>query len=255
MDFEPNKESFLERMKAPDFNPLTLAEDVQALREILWYVDEERTREIAADILTPSKTSRADAEQIITNLAKLYPLSRALVMKIMSSLRNPNYSDDKKLYRDAEFLDGFDAAKILRDEIVSTFNEVENRIFRLTKEVQEYKRTLANLKADRVQLERQAAALRTVAAERDQVQAQVNQLRIDTDENKLRDQLEELRAEKNHLEATKADHLAEIEKQEKSIRDVKAELKDLQGRSNSDEEIRLIKELFKKFPNDAEDGR
>lgn len=253
MDFEPNKESFLERMKSADFNPATLSEDVQALREILWYVDEERVREMVAEILTPEKTKRADAEQIITNLAKLYPLSRPLIMKIMSSLRKSNYGDGTPLYRDAEFLEGFDVAKLLRDEIVKTFGEVANKIGRLTKEVQEYKKTLESLKADRIQLERQSLALRKVAAERDQVQAQVDQLKIDTDENKLRKQMADLREEKNRLESTKAEQLAEIEKQEKSIRDVKAELKDLQGRSNSAEEIRLIKELFEKFPDSAED--
>lgn len=255
MDFEPNKERFLERMKATDFNPLTLADDVQALREILWYCAEERKSEITNEILNHSNTSREEAEQIITNLAKLYPLSRELIMKIMMSLRSTKYSDGKELYRDAEFLDGFDVAKILRDEIIKTFNEVENRIGRLTKEVQDYKRALANLKADRDRLERQTAALRDVVAERKKLQAEVNQLRIDTDETKLNKQIEELRNEKKRLEGNKAEHLAEIEKQEKSIRDVKAELKDLQGRSNSDDEVRMIRELFKKFPDDAEDKK
>lgn len=255
MDFEPSKESFLARLKESDFSPSTLIEDVQTLQEILWYLDEERTGEIVKEILAPEKTPRLDAEQIITNLAKLYPLSRAIIMKIMSPLRKPKYPDGKTLYRDAEFLDGFDVAKIMRDEIVATFNEVENRILHLTRDVQDYKRKLENLKADRAALERQAAALRNIAEERDAVQAQVDQLRIDTDEKKLKKQIDDLNAEKNQLENKLAGHRLKIENREKSIRDLKAELKDLEKNSNSNDEVRLIKELFKKFPNDAEDGK
>ena len=255
MDFEPSKESFFERLKSSDFAPSNLLEDVQALQEILWYLDERRAREIATEILTPEKTNRAEAKQIITNLAKLYPLSGALVKKIMSFLRKPNYPDGKELFRDTEFLDGFDVAKVMRDEIVATFNDVENRIFHLTKEVQDYKRKLENLTADKVTLERQAATLRTVAAERDNLQAQVDKLRLDTDENRLKQQMDELNAERNRLEAMRAEHLAQINQCEKSIRDVKTELQDLEKRSNNTEEVRLIKELFKIFPPDAEDSK
>lgn len=253
MDFEPGKESFLARLKASDFNPSNLLEDVTALAEILWYLDERRTQEIVIEILTPEKTSRADAEQIITNLAKLYPLSRALVGKIMSSLRKPKYEDGVELYRDAEFLEGYDVAKTMRDEIVKTFSEVESKVIRITKEVQNYKNDLARLNKDKSELERNLAQLREVAAERDRVQAEVAQLRIDTDEQTLRKQIEELNNERNQLEATKAEHKLRVEQSEKSIRDVKAELRDLEKTSNRDEEINLIRELFKKFPNDAED--
>ncbi len=253
MDFEPSKEGFLARLKASDFNPSNLLDDINALQEILWYFDEERTHEIVVEILTPSKTSRADAEQIITNLAKLYPLSSALIKKIMSSLRNPKYEDGVELYRDAEFLDGFDVAKIMRDEIVKTFSDVENRVVRLTKEVQNYKNDLARLNKDKSELERNLAKLRDVAAERDRVQAEVEQLRIDTDEQKLKKQIEDLNNEKNQLEAIKAEHKSRINQREKSIRDVKAELQDLEKHSNRDEEIQIIRELFQRFPNDAED--
>lgn len=255
MDFEPSKESFLARLKTTDFNPSNLLTDAQALQEILWYLDEKRTGEIVPEILTPEKTSRTEAEQIITNLAKLYPLSRALVGKILSSLRKPAYPDGKELYRDAEFLDGFDVAKIMRDEIVKTFSDVENRVVHLTKEVQDYRNKLARLRQDKSALERQASALRDVAAERDKVQAEVNQLKIDTDENRLRQQINELNIEKNQLEAIKAYHQSQVEKSQKSIRTLKEELETLESQSNYSEEIKQIKSLFRKFPKDAEDAK
>ena len=255
MDIEPNKESFLARLKESNFSPSTLIADAQALQEILWYLDEERTREIVTEVLTPEKTTRLEAEQIITNLAKLYPLSKALVMEIMSARLKPKYPDGKTLYSDAEFLEGFDVAKNMRDEIVATFNEVENKIYRLTKEVTDYKRKLENLKADRAALEKQSKALRNIAEERDKVQAQIDQLRIDTDANKLKQQIDDLNVEKNQLESKLAEHKLKMDNRKKNIRDLKAELKNLEQHSDAKEEVRLIKELFKKFPQDAEDGK
>lgn len=255
MDFEASKESFLARLKTAEFNPSNLLTDAQALQEILWYLDEKRTGEIVPEILTPEKTSRAEAEQIITNLAKLFPLSKVLIGKILSSLRKPVYPDGKELYKDAEFLDGFDVAKTMRDEIVKTFADVENRVFNLTKEVQDYRNSLARLKQDKSALEKQAATLRTVAAERDKVQAEVDRLKIDTDENSLRQQINELNIEKNQLEAIKADHNSQIEQRQKNIRDLKEELETLESQSNYSEEIKQIKSLFKKFPKDAEDAQ
>lgn len=255
MNFEPDKKHFFAVLKAADFNPSNLLKNPQSLQEILWYFDEDRIKEIAKEILSPEKNSRDDAEQIITNLAKLYPLSKFLVMEIMSSLRKPNYSDGKPLYCDAEFLDGFDVGKTMHAEITATFNEVESRIIRLTKEVKEYKNSLESLKANKNELQRQSAALREVANERDNLRAQIEQLRIDADENRLKQQMDELKAEKNQLEAAISGHKLRVSQYEKNIRDIKAELKDWEQRPQYAAEVRALKELFKKFPNDAEDKK
>ena len=89
--------------------------------------------------------------------------------------------------------------------------------------------------------------------ERDALQAQVDKLREDTDEKKLREQNENLRVVLEQLEGEKRRRQAENQEKERRIAEVKDELRDLAKRTDSSEETRMIKDLLKKFPSDAED--
>ena len=245
MAFEPNKKIFLERLKSINFDISTVAKDTDALQEIFWYFDGNRDWEIVEDILNPVLTTPEDAKQIITNLAKIYPLSRTVIMKIMIDSRAPKYSDEY-------FLIGFDVAKKVRAEILSVFKEVEEQLFRLTKATNDYRRSLIKLNAEYEKLEIQAQELQELRAERDYLQQQVDQLREDTKQETLKNKIEELQVEKNQLESEKHRQQSEIEQRQKNILKLKAELTDLAKKLNPSEELQMIRELLKKFPVDAE---
>ena len=253
MAFEPNKENFMARLTAPDFKVEDLLEDVDALQEVLWYLDGRRTREIVDTVFDAKATTRLRAAQLIKNLAKLYPLSKPLVMGIMADVREVSRDDGRRLYRDASFLEGFDAAEETRRAIIVTFKEIGGRVIRLTKDVGKYRQELEQLEGERERLNQAAGDLEELRRERDALQAQVDKLREDTDEKKLREQNENLRVVLEQLEGEKRRRQAENQEKERRIAEVKDELRDLAKRTDSSEETRMIKDLLKKFPSDAED--
>ena len=245
MAFEPNKENFLARLEDANFDIAKFLDNGDELQEIFWYLDARRANEITGDILKICTQNRKASEQILTNLAKLYPLSRAIVLNLFAQAHALNYPD-------AYFLAGFDTAKRVHAEITAIFKEVGQRILRLTREAQEYQRTLENLHADYDRLEKSAQELQNLRDERDRLQCEVNQLREDTDRKKLQARIEELETEKNQLEGERHRQQAEFEKREKYLNDVRAELSELEKRLDSSEELQMLRELFKKFPVDAE---
>ena len=253
MAFEPNKENFMARLTAADFEVDDLLDDAEALQEVLWYLDIRRTREIVDTLFDPKVTSRPQAAQMIKNLAKLYPLSKSLIMNIMADVREGSRENGRRLYRDAAFLDGFDAAEETRRAILSTFREINGRIIRLTKEVNDYQRSLEQLKGERDRLNNAAGDLEDLRRERDELQAQVDKLRADTDEKKLREENENLRVILEQLEGEKRRRQTEKQEKQRRIDEVKAELAELANRTDSAEETQMIKDLLKKFPSDAED--
>ena len=85
MAVEPNLEKFFVELKKADFNPSTLQEDEETLQLLLWYFNAGRTQIVMEEFFDASKTPRKDAEQILTNLAKLYPLSTSLVMNFSAT--------------------------------------------------------------------------------------------------------------------------------------------------------------------------
>lgn len=253
MAFEPNKENFMARLAAKDFNAADLLEDVDALQEVLWYLDGRRTREIVDTLFDVKATSRLQAAQVIKNLAKLYPLSKPLVMSIMAEVREPAYEGNKKIYRDATFLEGFDAAEETRRAILETFRQIGEHIIRLTKDVTNYQRSLEQLKNEREKLNESSDKLNALRRERDELQAQVDKLRNDADEKILREQNESLRVEFDKLQAEKRRRQVERQNWTRQIDELKAELQDLADHTEETEETRMIRDLLKKFPSDAED--
>lgn len=253
MAFEPNKENFMARLTAADFELEDLLDDIDALQEVLWYLDGRRAREIVDTVFDAKATTRSQAAQLIKNLAKLYPLSKPLVMSIMADVREVSRDDGRRLYRDASFLEGFDAAEETRRAILATFKEIGGRAIRLTREVSEYQRSLERLAGERERLNQAADNLAELRRERDKLQAQVDKLREDTDEKILREQNENLRVALEQLEGEKRRRQTEMQEKQRRISAVKAELKDLAKHTDSSEETRMIRDLLKKFPIDAED--
>lgn len=248
MAVEPNKENFLAQMKDADFD--ITQSDADAMQEIFWYLN--RPAEVLGDVFDKNKTSRREAEQIIKNLAKIYPLSREIVLAIMSSSRVTQYSDGKKIFPDAAFLEGFDVAEKVKQEILSTLKDIEDRVVLLTKDTRDYRQSLENLKSDRQRLERAAADLDKLRNERNRLEREVEKLREDTDEKKLQSKIDELNVEIQRLEGKKRRHNADVEEKSRRINELEAELQALEKNIDNEEEIRLIRELLRKFPADAE---
>lgn len=252
MSFEPNKEHFMAQIKSEDFDVSTLIEDEAAVKEILWYIDVKRRGEILDEIFNP-QTPRKDAETAIRNLAKLYPLSRDLVLAIMLSGKPPQYPDKKQIYRDAAFLEGFDMAENVRKAIIQTFKDIEWNLGNLSKETKDYLKSIESLQADQTNLKNAAQNLDELKNQRDELQKNVEQLRRDTDEKNLNEDIERLNVEIQRLEGEKRRRQTEIDEKGKRIAEVTAELKNLENKLNSSEEIKMLQDLLKKFPADAED--
>ena len=167
MAFEPNKENFMARLKAADFEVSDLLEDADALQEVLWYLDSRRAREIVDTLFDPKETSRAQAEQLIRNFAKLYPLSKSLIMNIMADVREGARDGNRRIYRDAAFLEGFDAMETTRRVILDTFREISKRVNRPTREVINYQQALDRLNGERDKLTGVSGDLGDLYRERD----------------------------------------------------------------------------------------
>lgn len=253
MAFEPNKENFMARLSAKDFNTADLLEDVAALQEVLWYLDGRRTREIVDTLFDVKATSHLQAEQSIKNLAKLYPLSKPLVMSIMAEVREPVRDGNKRIYRDATFLEGFDAAEETRRAIIDTFRQIGEHIIRLTKDVINYQRSLEQLQHEREKLKASSDKLNELRRERDELQAQVDKLRSEADEKILLKQNESLRVEFDKLQAEKRRRQMERQDWSRQIDELKAELQDLADHTKETEETQIIRDLLKRFPSDLED--
>ena len=245
MAFEPNKKKFLAQLKLKDFDIANFVEKTDELQEIFWYLDARRAPEIVDDILNPALTKPEEIRQIVTNLAKLYPLSRAAVMEILHKARVPSYLDE-------DFLAGFDAAQELRKEIAAVFKAVESHIIRLTSKTNLYQNELNNLRADNERLQKTVQGMQSLREERDRVKAEVDRLREDTDRQTLQKRIDELEAEKNQLESEKHRQASEIDRRQKNIQEIKAELAELEKRLDPSEELSMLRELFRKFPADAE---
>ena len=101
---EPKIDHFLSMLADKNFQPVALKDNLDNMAEVLWYIDPERAKggEVVNKLIEAPESNEVKTEerrkQIITNLAKLYPLSQNLVLNI---LRNVDYSDDA-------FLVGFD---------------------------------------------------------------------------------------------------------------------------------------------------
>lgn len=251
---EPNKENFMARLTSKNFSVEELLDDVDSLKEVLWYLDGGRTREIVETLFDAEVTSREESAQLIKNLAKLYPLSKSLIMSIMADSRElPHAVNDRPLYRDYLFLNGFDAAEETRLAIIATFNEINSNLFLLTREVKKYRKSLEELEGERDRLNETTETLETLRHERDELQAQIDRLRADNDEQKFREENENLHGTLIRLEGEKKRRQAELAEKRCCIKLLTAELAASADKDKSAEETQLLKELMKKFPSDAED--
>lgn len=253
MPFEPNKENFMARLKDSNFAVADLLEEPDVLREVLWYLDSARTKEIVDTLLDAQQTSGTEATHFIKNIAKLYPLSKSLVMSIMSDFRRIILEDGTSVYRDITFLGGLDEAYETKKAICDTFNEITARGLRLTTIVANYLDDLDNLYVERDNLDNLVEKLKSSRDKRDKLQEKINKMRADNDEEKLRQEIEQLEAELNLRQSEKARLDGEIAAKQCRIDAIRQEISELEQTNASDEELRKIQDLFKQFPKDAED--
>lgn len=247
------RENFMALLKDSNFKVAYLFEEPDVLREVLWYLDSARTTEIVDTLLDAQQTSGTEAAQFIKNVAKLYPLSKSLVMSIMSDFRGIRRKDGTIVYRDLAFLGGLDEANETKNAIRDTFNEITARGSRLTTIVNNYLNELNNLYAERDDLDDLVANLQSVRNKRDVLQEKIDKMRADNDEEKLRQEIEQFEAELNMRQSEKARLEGELAEKKRRIDAIKQEISELEQTNASDEELRKIQDLFKQFPKDAED--
>ena len=244
---EPKIDHFLSLLADKNFGPIALNENPDNIAEVLWYIDPERAGSVLNKLIESPEKNEVKTEerrkQIITNLTKLYPLTQSLVLDI---LRNVNYSDDA-------FLVGFDLQQKVKQQIKSIMDNVKDKRLKLTGDVSRYTKEIEELNAEKEDLLQSADEHREAKERLENLRSEVQRLRHETDEEELTRRINELEGEKNRLEEELVRQKDEQNKRSAEIEHLARELEAMQDRLDPGEETRLLRDLLRKFPHDAEE--
>ena len=245
MTRDPNIESFFAVLEDEDFAPEKLINDdggSDELQEIIWYMNESRVDQICDELNRKDDVRRT---RVIQNIAQLYPLSRALLMRVLVRFRGSDYYIVRGVDLNAQFL----------DLIRHLLKDIENQTGRTTKRFQEYKRDVENRARDIETLRAASAQFKDLKDERDRLEIELERLRRESDDDTLRRDIDALKDEevelRNKIRQTRADY----DKRHATVNELKLELQAAQDRLNAGEELSLLRELIEKFPPDVEDDK
>lgn len=97
---EPNLEHFLDLLSEKDFPAKAVERFQENVEEFLWYLDPSRVDEVAKALPKPE----VDRDQIFMSLTRLYPLSGAIIQRILT-IRLSDYGIIKGFDYQAQMLD------------------------------------------------------------------------------------------------------------------------------------------------------
>lgn len=248
---EPKIDHFLSMLADKNFQPVALKDNLDNMAEVLWYIDPERAKggEVVNKLIESPESNEVKTEerrkQIITNLAKLYPLSQNLVLNI---LRNVDYSDDA-------FLVGFDLQQKVKQQIKSIMDKVKDRRGKLTGDVSRYTKEMEQLNAEKEELLQSADEHREARERLENLRSEVERLQQETDVQEMKRRTSEYESEKNRLEAELARQKDEQNKRSAEIEHLARELEAIQDRLDPGDETRMLRDLLRHFPKDTEDSQ
>lgn len=242
---EPNIGGFFAILDDEDFAVEKLIDasgNSDNLQEILWYMDEDRARQISVELRKKDDKSRG---RVIQNLARLYPLSRNLLYRILTDIRGSDY----------HFVKGFDMSRQFLDIVSSLLADIESKSGKNTRTFNDYKESVESLRRESERLRAASEQFKDLKAERDRLESEIERLKTEADAGKLNREIEELRDEerelRNRLRQLEEDHA----KRHKTVNDLKNELRALESKADSGKELQLLQQLFREFPPDVEDEK
>lgn len=237
---EPKIEHFFAVLKHRDFSVGSLASQIDDLAEFLHYVDPVRADSVVEAI---EKQSEDDRMQLIKSLACSYPLSQHIVARILKRIKGS----------DADFISEFDIQEIVLKSLRSNFDVFSAGMRRLTQQTNEYNDGIKELESKLEEYKTSADALKDLRKQRDKLQADVTRMEQEANADSLNKAIEDLEREKDQLEDKIREKNDKKKQLDSSIANLKKELSASKEKMETDEERKMLRELFKKFPIDAED--
>ena len=245
MTRDPNIESFFAILEDEEFEPAKLIDDeggADNLQEILWYMNESRVDQICDEL---NQKDDARRTRVIQNVARLYPMSRALLYKILSRIRGSDYY----------VMRGVDLNGQLLNLIKQLLDDIASQTGKTTKRFQDYRRDVENRKNEVETLRAASEQFKELKDERDRLDREIEQLRREADSGSLTRDIEALKDEELELRNRLRQNQADYDKRHATVNELKLELQSMQSRLDSGEELRLLRDLLEKFPPDAEDEK
>lgn len=236
---------FWDIVGADDFSVMSMAknpENLEELQELLYYFDPDRAETISKELASfPEK----DASKIVRNIASSYPLSQALLWRI---LRDVRFSDSAAVY-------GYDFSENVRRAIKELLNTTKEQTFggKTTNYFREYEKDIDSLEKEAAELKKQDADFRELREKRSCLQKEVETMKHEFDRNEQTHIIENLERELQSIERDKHDLEEQQHKLHDSLDQAKKELKKMEKRLDPKEEVGILRELLRKFPPDVEE--
>lgn len=236
MSSEPKLETFISRIKKDNLQLEELYNNPDNLKELLWFLDEERGNEVAQKIYEEVKVR----DKIVKNLARLYPLSKHVL--------NALYQQDVK-ETDGYFIDVLKESGDIVASVEDVISLIEVEKLNITTTFTDYKRRVESLKKE---IEEKQASLNDLAVQKEE--ATRLQSDLDTISKEISDlkNIDELKKKKT----AKDNELKRLKSENEKIRgDIDKIEKQLQAEKDniSDEKIiAKLRELSKMLPAGVE---
>ena len=235
---EPNLEHFLDLLSEKDFPAKAVERFQENVEEFLWYLDPSRVDEVAKALPKPE----VDRDQIFMSLTRLYPLSGAIIQRILT-IRLSDYG----------IIKGFDYQAQMLDTIRSFLRNIEDARPNRTKECKTYSDDIRKCQARIEELRSGTAEYAELRGTRDALLAEKQRLEAEMEGDALNKEVTNLQDEIAVLQKQKQ-NLAEQQKNlKKEKSSIQKELKALEGRMDAQQDLDLLRTLLKKFPPDAEE--
>jgi len=245
---EPKLERFFANLSDENFSVGEFSDNPGELEEILYYMDELKSRQITDALRAMSNEDYAgdySPKNIIANLVKLYPLSQNIVHKILQDVPKSDHY----------FIEGFDVNERVYNALKHILKEAQTQNPSSTNRFQEYKKDVDKLAKDAEGLEQKAKEFQELRDQKRELEARVAALRRETDGEEIKKDIAELEDEERSLRRQKERQEEKKAELRSLIDNAKRELSEMQDNLESDEELNLIRELLEKFPIDAEESR
>lgn len=236
---EPQISSFFSILKDPKFT-VRILNNEDALREMLYYLDPERSQNVLSALM--GRTNE-DRKQIITNLAKLYPLSRFLIKVIVDNFKD---SDDF-------VCDGFELERGVINSLTRALNTMKKKVHNNTF-FNSCKEKLSKLNDQVKDLQPQIDEAMELARREQELKEQLETDKKSREIAALKESIKSLEDQINSLENDLKNNQQKREENEMRVARLCKDLEN-QHESWSLEQQELWHQLLSKFPADGEESK
>ena len=247
MKGEPTLDNLLAVLSTTDFSIDVLAEDNEKLQELLYFCCDDHAENVSVEL----KNKYSDGgnnerlSTIITNLSKLYPLTREIISYILRDIEQSDYM----------ILQGVDTKGSVLRYLEKLFKDIRGGKLHLTRQVEEYERRIDSLNADRDIYSSELLKVNELIAKRDMLQQEVDHIRRECNPENQNTKIKQLQDELEKLKIQQKDNIRRENELNADIEKITHEIKSDEGKLVNREAKSLLRKLVNQFPSDQEDDR